>query len=71
MPLTVPWGVRLEPARVALEQELRRTRVEDLDCIEDLVNKGNGATRQVVVFEANHDLREVVREIVEKTSQAD
>jgi glutamate---cysteine ligase / carboxylate-amine ligase len=45
--------------------------VEDLDCIEDLVNKGNGATRQVVVFEANHDLREVVREIVEKTSQAD
>ena len=44
---------------------------DDLDCIEDLLEKGNGASRQVVVFEANHDLREVMREIVEKTSQPD
>jgi len=44
---------------------------EDLDCIEDLLDRGNGAARQVVVFEANHDLREVMREIVEKTSQPD
>jgi len=44
---------------------------EDLDCIDDLLDKGNGAARQVVVFEANHDLREVMREIVEKTSQPD
>jgi len=42
---------------------------EDLDCIDDLLEKGNGARRQVVVFEANHDLREVMREIVGKTSQ--
>jgi carboxylate-amine ligase len=42
---------------------------EDLDCIDDLLDKGNGASRQLVVFEANHDLREVMREIVEKTSQ--
>src|SRR5207302_1050678 len=41
--------------------------VEDLDGIEDLLEKGNGAARQVVVFEANHDLREVAREIVEAT----
>ncbi|MEA2386477.1 MAG: glutamate---cysteine ligase / carboxylate-amine ligase [Thermoleophilaceae bacterium] len=43
---------------------------DDLICIDDLLDKGNGASRQVVVFEANHDLREVMREIVEKTSQA-
>ena len=43
---------------------------DDLVCIEDLVEKGNGASRQVVVFEANHDLREVMREIVEKTRPA-
>jgi carboxylate-amine ligase len=44
---------------------------EDLECIEDLIDRGNGAARQIVVFEANHDLREVMREIVEKTSQPD
>ena len=31
---------------------------------------GNGASRQIVVFEANHDLREVVGEIVAKTDPA-
>jgi carboxylate-amine ligase len=40
----------------------------ELDGIEDLLERSNGATRQIVVFEANHDLREVVGEIVEKTS---
>src|SRR3954452_13686054 len=40
----------------------------ELEGIEDLLDRGNGATRQVVVYEANHDLREVVGEIVEKTS---
>jgi len=44
---------------------------DDLAQIDDLLDRGNGATRQVVVFEANHDLREVMREIVEKTHQAD
>jgi glutamate---cysteine ligase / carboxylate-amine ligase len=37
---------------------------EDLDVIEDLLDRGNGATRQIVVYEANHDLREVVSEIL-------
>jgi glutamate---cysteine ligase / carboxylate-amine ligase len=41
---------------------------EDLDWIQDLLDRGNGAARQVVVYEANHDLREVVREIVEATT---
>jgi carboxylate-amine ligase len=40
----------------------------DLDGIDDLLQRGNGATRQVVVYEANHDLREVVSEIIDKTS---
>ncbi len=43
---------------------------EELDHVIDLLRRGNGATRQVVVFEANHDLREVVGEIVEKTAPA-
>jgi glutamate---cysteine ligase / carboxylate-amine ligase len=41
---------------------------EDLDYLEDLLERGNGAARQVVVYEANHDLREVMREIVEATT---
>jgi carboxylate-amine ligase len=39
-----------------------------LEGIEDLLNKGNGASRQLVVYEANSDFREVVREIVEATT---
>jgi carboxylate-amine ligase len=42
--------------------------VDDLDWLEDLLERGNGAARQVVVYEANHDLREVMREIVEATT---
>jgi glutamate---cysteine ligase / carboxylate-amine ligase len=41
--------------------------VEDLAAVEDLLERGNGASRQVVVYEANHDLREVMAEIVEAT----
>ena len=39
----------------------------DLEGIEDLLARGNGAHRQRVVFEANHDLHEVLAEIVEAT----
>ncbi|MCW2990276.1 MAG: glutamate--cysteine ligase, partial [Solirubrobacterales bacterium] len=39
----------------------------DLAGIEDLLERGSGAERQVVVYEANHDLREVMAEIVEAT----
>ncbi len=41
--------------------------VSELDAIEDLLARGNGAARQVVVYEANHDLREVMAEIVAAT----
>jgi carboxylate-amine ligase len=35
----------------------------ELEGIVDLLEGGNGAARQQVVYEANHDLHEVVREI--------
>ena len=41
----------------------------DLAGIEDLLAKGSGAERQVMVYEANHDLREVMAEIVDATGQ--
>jgi carboxylate-amine ligase len=41
---------------------------EDLECVEDILDNGNGGARQVIVYEANHDLREVMAEIVEKTT---
>ena len=39
----------------------------ELDAVTDLIARGNGAARQIVVYEANHDLREVMAEIVEAT----
>jgi len=39
-----------------------------LDGIRDLVDRGNGGTRQIVVYEANHDLNEVMAEIVAATA---
>jgi hypothetical protein len=39
-----------------------------IEAVEDLLERGNGAARQVVVYEANHDLHEVVTEIVAATS---
>jgi carboxylate-amine ligase len=39
----------------------------ELEAIEDLLAHGNGAERQLVVYEANHDMREVMHEIVEAT----
>jgi len=41
--------------------------LEDFEHLEDLLEHGNGASRQSVVYAANHDLREVVREIVDAT----
>jgi carboxylate-amine ligase len=41
---------------------------DELAGIDDLIENGNGGSRQLVVYEANRDLREVVGEIVQKTS---
>jgi glutamate---cysteine ligase / carboxylate-amine ligase len=40
----------------------------ELEAVEDLLERGGGAARQVVVWEANHDLREVMAEIVAATA---
>jgi carboxylate-amine ligase len=40
---------------------------DELEGVEDILERGNGASRQIVVYEANNDLREVMGEIVEKT----
>ena len=42
--------------------------VNELEGIQDILDRGNGAHRQTVVYEANHDLTEVVREIVAITT---
>jgi carboxylate-amine ligase len=42
--------------------------LEALEGIEDLLENGNGGARQLVVYEANRDLQEVVAEIVDKTA---
>jgi carboxylate-amine ligase len=48
-----------------------RPQAEDLgsaaefDCLEDILDNGTGSGRQALVYEANHDLREVVRDIVD------
>lgn len=43
----------------------------ELDAIADLLERGNGGARQIVVYEANHDLREVMAEIVAATIPAE
>ena len=47
-------------------QELRCE--QQLAGITDLLRAGNGAARQQMVFEANHDLRELMAEIVAATA---
>jgi carboxylate-amine ligase len=37
----------------------------DFDALDDILENGTGASHQTVVYEANHDLQEVVREIVD------
>ena len=41
---------------------------DELEGIIDILERGNGAARQRVVYEANHDFSEVVREIVDATA---
>jgi glutamate---cysteine ligase / carboxylate-amine ligase len=39
----------------------------EFEGLEDILENGTGASRQIVVYEANHDLREVVREVLDAT----
>jgi carboxylate-amine ligase len=64
------------PTRALAQRLLERLRehaqdlgsADELEGIADLLEGGNGATRQLVVYEANHDLREVMAEIVAGTA---
>src|SRR6476619_801961 len=64
------------PARTLARRVLDRVRehaqdlgsAEELECVDDIIDHGNGGARQLIVYEANHDLREVMAEIVEKTT---
>jgi len=42
---------------------------DDLVGVRDLLDRGNGAQRQVVVYEANRDMRELLAEIVAATGE--
>jgi glutamate---cysteine ligase / carboxylate-amine ligase len=41
----------------------------ELEGVRDVLRAGNGALRQQMVYEANHDLRELVAEIVARTAE--
>ncbi len=41
---------------------------QELEAVEDLLDRGNGAMRQLVVYDANRDLHEVMAEIVAATA---
>ena len=54
----------------------RRYSAEEVDAavhalagIDDLLANGTGSERQLKVYEANHDLREVMKEIVTATAE--
>src|SRR5204863_6287773 len=59
------------PTRELVRRVAKRVRphaeelgsLADLDWLNDLLERGNAAARQVVVYDANHDLREGMREI--------
>ena len=69
---------RLVPAKELAKRLYDRLRehaqdlgsADELEGIHDILHHGNGAQRQRVVYEANRDYGEVMREIVEATSPA-
>ena len=71
-----PAQLRAGPTRALARRLLDRMRehcqdlgsLDELEAVEDLLERGNGAARQIVVYEANHDLREVMAEIVAATA---
>jgi carboxylate-amine ligase len=64
------------PTKELVRRVMKRVRphaeelgsLDDLEGIHDLLDRGSGAHRQAVVYEANQDLAEVMREIVEATT---
>ena len=67
IPLAQPHPPAPAPARAARP----RARLgSELEGIKDILCKGNGADRQLRVFNANRDVVEVVREIADVTEGA-
>jgi carboxylate-amine ligase len=70
----LPHDVRV-PTKELARRLLERLRehaqdlgsADELEAVDDLLQRGTGARRQLVVYEANRDLREVMAEIVEAT----
>jgi carboxylate-amine ligase len=64
------------PTRVLVKRLLDRVRPHcqelgsdrELEAVEDLLERGNGAARQAVVYEANQDFKELMAEIVEASA---
>ena len=71
----LPGNERVQ-AKVLVARLLERLRphaeelgsADALAGVQDLLDRGTGARRQIVVYEANHDLHEVMGEIVEATA---
>jgi glutamate---cysteine ligase / carboxylate-amine ligase len=72
------WGGTPTPAATLTERLLPRLAPHalelscerELEGVRDLLAAGNGAQRQTMVYEANHDLHELMAEIVARTSAA-
>jgi carboxylate-amine ligase len=66
-------GTDRVPARELAERLLDRLRphaeelgsADELEGIRDILDNGNGATRQRIVYEANNDFQELVRDLVQ------
>jgi glutamate---cysteine ligase / carboxylate-amine ligase len=64
------------PTKQLAQRVLKRVRehaedlgsADELEGVQDILDRGNGGARQLVVYEANHDLREVMAEIIDKTT---
>ena len=67
----VPVGQLIRRTLKEIEPHARELGTErELEVIEEILANGNGADRQLRVFNANHDIVEVVREIAETTEIA-
>jgi carboxylate-amine ligase len=73
--VVLPEGERVAVRRTAAEHLARLAPhaaelgcVDELATVGELLEKGNGAKRQTLVYEANHDLQELMAEIVSATA---
>ena len=63
-----PWQMLDENKWLAARLAQDLGSASELEAVDDVLEHGNGAQRQMVVYEANHDLREVMAEVVAATA---